>query len=245
MTDLLAARSQMAMSLGFHIIFAAIGIAMPLMMALAEWRWMLVPAFICVAVIAAYFGYCSLIDSKTAASGQASVQTALPLKLSVAEKKDQLDVTWDRNAPAIAQSKRGVLTISDGSAQRDLELSSTQLKNGRVLYSRLSGDVLLRLEVFPEGQESVSESVRIVLTEAVRSKPAAPSIAMPEAPSAVPPPTQEIAPVKKSPPPASRVPARTVTPKPSPETVPEAPVEQPAAPAPAPEIEIQRPERRR
>ncbi len=40
MSDLLAARAQMAMSLGFHIIFAAIGIAMPLMMALAEWRWL-------------------------------------------------------------------------------------------------------------------------------------------------------------------------------------------------------------
>ncbi len=39
MTDLLAARSQMAISLGFHIIFAEIGIAMPLMMVLAEWRW--------------------------------------------------------------------------------------------------------------------------------------------------------------------------------------------------------------
>ena len=39
MTDLLAARSQMGMSLAFHIIFAAIGIAMPLMMVLAEWRW--------------------------------------------------------------------------------------------------------------------------------------------------------------------------------------------------------------
>ena len=39
MTDLLAARSQMAMSLGFHIVFAAIGIAMPLMMTIAEWRW--------------------------------------------------------------------------------------------------------------------------------------------------------------------------------------------------------------
>lgn len=38
MTDLLAARSQMAMSLGFHIVFAEIGIAMPLMMVLAEWR---------------------------------------------------------------------------------------------------------------------------------------------------------------------------------------------------------------
>ncbi|HEY5219239.1 MAG TPA: cytochrome ubiquinol oxidase subunit I, partial [Gemmatimonadaceae bacterium] len=40
MTNLLAARSQMAMSLGFHIIFAEIGIAMPLMMVLAERRWM-------------------------------------------------------------------------------------------------------------------------------------------------------------------------------------------------------------
>ena len=39
MTDLLAARSQMAMSLAFHIIFAAIGIAMPLLMVIAEWRW--------------------------------------------------------------------------------------------------------------------------------------------------------------------------------------------------------------
>ena len=29
----------MAVSLGFHIVFAEIGIAMPLMMVLAEWRW--------------------------------------------------------------------------------------------------------------------------------------------------------------------------------------------------------------
>lgn len=39
MSNLLAARSQMAVSLAFHIIFAEVGIAMPLMMTLAEWRW--------------------------------------------------------------------------------------------------------------------------------------------------------------------------------------------------------------
>ncbi|MDX2192776.1 MAG: cytochrome ubiquinol oxidase subunit I [Gemmatimonadales bacterium] len=39
MTDLFAARSQMAASLGFHIIFACIGIAMPLLMVVAERRW--------------------------------------------------------------------------------------------------------------------------------------------------------------------------------------------------------------
>jgi cytochrome bd ubiquinol oxidase subunit I len=36
MSDLLAARSQMAMSLAFHIVFAVVGIAMPLLMVLAE-----------------------------------------------------------------------------------------------------------------------------------------------------------------------------------------------------------------
>src|SRR4051812_48655984 len=40
MNNLLAARSQMAMSLMFHILFAAAGIAMPLMMVVAEWRWL-------------------------------------------------------------------------------------------------------------------------------------------------------------------------------------------------------------
>ena len=39
MTDLFAARSQMAMSLGFHILFAVVGIGMPLLMVVAEQRW--------------------------------------------------------------------------------------------------------------------------------------------------------------------------------------------------------------
>jgi cytochrome d ubiquinol oxidase subunit I len=38
-SNLLAARTQMALSLGFHIVFAEIGIALPLLMVLAEWRW--------------------------------------------------------------------------------------------------------------------------------------------------------------------------------------------------------------
>src|SRR5437868_5681181 len=39
MSDLLAARSQMAVSLGFHILFAVVGIGMPVLMVLAERRW--------------------------------------------------------------------------------------------------------------------------------------------------------------------------------------------------------------
>jgi cytochrome bd ubiquinol oxidase subunit I len=39
MNDLISARSQMGVSLGFHIIFAVIGVSLPLMMTIAEWRW--------------------------------------------------------------------------------------------------------------------------------------------------------------------------------------------------------------
>src|SRR2546422_5399008 len=40
MSDFLFARSQMAMSLAFHIVFAALGIGMPLLMAIAEWMFL-------------------------------------------------------------------------------------------------------------------------------------------------------------------------------------------------------------
>src|SRR5581483_3716555 len=39
MSDLLAARSQMAISLAFHIIFAIVGVGMPALMVIAESQW--------------------------------------------------------------------------------------------------------------------------------------------------------------------------------------------------------------
>jgi cytochrome d ubiquinol oxidase subunit I len=40
MSDLRAARSQLAMSLAFHIVFAVVGMGMPLSTAPSEWRWL-------------------------------------------------------------------------------------------------------------------------------------------------------------------------------------------------------------
>jgi cytochrome d ubiquinol oxidase subunit I len=40
MDDLVAARLQMAISLGFHIVFACIGMTMPWLMAAAQWRYL-------------------------------------------------------------------------------------------------------------------------------------------------------------------------------------------------------------
>lgn len=195
-----------------------------------QWRWLLVPGFLAIAAVAGFVAYRNL-DSSKAAESSVSV-TALPLKLSVAEKQNQLDVTWDRNAPAIASAKRGVLSISDGSNRRDLDLSGAQLRNGRVLYSRLSADVNLRLEVFPEGSDSVSESIRIVSTDAPKEE------APPQAPAEAPAPRKRPVTAPKS---APRVPAVST---PSPAAA--APPSTTPAPAAAPaEVELQRPKRRR
>ena len=40
MSDFLAARSQMGMSLVFHIVFAVIGVALPFMMTISEFLWL-------------------------------------------------------------------------------------------------------------------------------------------------------------------------------------------------------------
>jgi cytochrome d ubiquinol oxidase subunit I len=39
-SDFLIARSLMALSLGFHIIFAVVGMGMPVLMTIAEWQWL-------------------------------------------------------------------------------------------------------------------------------------------------------------------------------------------------------------
>jgi cytochrome d ubiquinol oxidase subunit I len=40
LSNLFAARMQMAISLGFHILFAVVGIALPLMMSISEALWL-------------------------------------------------------------------------------------------------------------------------------------------------------------------------------------------------------------
>jgi hypothetical protein len=198
-----------------------------------QWRWLLVPGFLAIAGVSGFVAYRNL-DSAKASGGLISGDPALPLKLSVSERKSQLDVTWDRNAQSVTRARRGVLSISDGSKRRDLELSGPQLRNGRVLYSRLSGDVNLRLEVFPDGQPSVVESIRIISTEAPPAEPLRP-VAV-QRPAAAPKPKSRSVP---SPPRIASHPApsRGVL-----DAAPKTPVVPPAQP---PEEELSRPERRR
>jgi hypothetical protein len=206
------------------------------------WPGLLVPLFLAIAGVAGFFAYRNVGTSTLPAAYPVGIDSALPLKLSVAETQNQLEVTWDRNAPAIASAKRGVLTISDGSNRRDLELSGPQLRNGRVLYSRLSGDVNLRMEVFPEGRRSVSESIRIVSSDESRTAEPPPAVAPVAVNRAT---KKKAAPeaAKISPAPASRAPSRLAPAPVAAEPTPAPPV--PPPPAAPVEVELQRPAVRR
>lgn len=72
---------------------------------------------------------------------------------------DNLHVKWDRDAPAIRKSQRGVLTITDGGYGKDVQLDGSQLQNGSVVYRHSSSNVRFRLEVFTGPRTSVTETI--------------------------------------------------------------------------------------
>ncbi|HWR52189.1 MAG TPA: hypothetical protein VN428_13845 [Bryobacteraceae bacterium] len=84
------------------------------------------------------------------------------LSLVVLEYGDNLHLSWDREALAVASAARGTLTIVDGDRIRTLDLSAAQLHDGSVIYRRLTPDVRLKLEVFLSEKSSVAESWRLV-----------------------------------------------------------------------------------
>jgi cytochrome d ubiquinol oxidase subunit I len=43
MNDFIAARGQMALSLGFHIIFSCVGMVMPFLMAFSHYKYLIDP----------------------------------------------------------------------------------------------------------------------------------------------------------------------------------------------------------
>ena len=81
------------------------------------------------------------------------------LSLKVAKVGDALNLTWDRQAPAVRSSGRGVLSIKDGDNNQSLVLDVNDLQNGSVVYRKPSPSVTFKLEVFPRDRLLVTESV--------------------------------------------------------------------------------------
>ncbi|RPJ81036.1 MAG: hypothetical protein EHM13_11105, partial [Acidobacteria bacterium] len=104
-------------------------------------------------------GYLAAAQVRPApAPAQRAHRNPYALSLLVVEYRDNLHLTWDRDAPPLASAMSAVLSITDSSQTRTLDLSAAQLRAGSVIYRRVTSRVRFRLEVLLKDKRTVSET---------------------------------------------------------------------------------------
>jgi hypothetical protein len=91
---------------------------------------------------------------------QASYESALALK--VAPLPHQLEIRWNRAAPAIASATKGSMSISEGGVTESIPFDQQELREGYVAYTPKTNDVSVRLEVMGKDGAVTRESIRVV-----------------------------------------------------------------------------------
>ncbi len=120
--------------------------------------WLLAASALLALLIVVY----SQLSKRTedTAKAKAANDSHLGLKLEPAGSGWRL--SWNPDAPVTSKATKGHLLISDGSFRKFLDLDSSDLQGGSIVYTPLTDDVVLRLEVDKvDSSTTVSESVRV------------------------------------------------------------------------------------
>jgi hypothetical protein len=101
-----------------------------------------------------------LLGFQAASTVRPTVPGGDPYSLSLNADKsgDNLHIKWDRQAPAIRTAQKGVLSIEDGAYSKTVDLDSSQLQTGSVVYHHNSNHVRFRLEVYAKERDSLAET---------------------------------------------------------------------------------------
>jgi periplasmic protein TonB len=93
----------------------------------------------------------------------ASDMSASPdLGLKLEKLGTDLRLKWDTSSPAFLKASQGHLEITDGAIHKNVDLNASDLRGGSIVYSPLTNDVVLKLEIDSANSPPVSESVRTV-----------------------------------------------------------------------------------
>jgi hypothetical protein len=103
------------------------------------------------------------------------------LHLDAHQTADELEISWDRLAPVVANASRGILSITDGPARKNIELTATETRSGRFSYHSFHPDVLFRLQIYGDGLQASGDTLRFVsvaqpIAGRPPSKPAEPGV---------------------------------------------------------------------
>ena len=100
--------------------------------------------------------------------------------LRASSEAQTVHLTWDANSPAIRDSYRGEIEISDGGKNSRVSLSSEELHAGKMSYQPQSGDVGFEITVYPRNGDPIQDSTRFIAP--VPSAPTEPPQLLPASP---------------------------------------------------------------
>ena len=83
------------------------------------------------------------------------------LHLDARPSGQQIQITWDSNAPQAVGATRALLAVTDGNTHRDIELTPAEVKSGKYGYTPSHGDVELRLILYAKGVGVSGDAVRL------------------------------------------------------------------------------------
>jgi len=119
-----------------------------------SWYWL--PLSFCFLLLGVFLGFLAALNFQPQPP---AVSEYFRVGLAAENSGDDVHVKWDRQAPAIRAAQRGVLTIEDGHYSKTLDLDSSQLQNGSVVYRRSSNSVHFRLQLFTGPRNTLIETV--------------------------------------------------------------------------------------
>ena len=85
-----------------------------------------------------------------------------PLSLAVIERDGQLQIQWNHASKSLDGAAGGMLEIVDGPDKRDIPMNRNELAQGSFTYTRMTGDVQVRLVVNTAGGQRMEEASRFL-----------------------------------------------------------------------------------
>jgi len=130
-------------------------------------------------------------------SHPATAQDSSGLSLRVERSAGELLLSWNRDSEAIKNAAHATLSIADGDQHENVDMDLNQLRNGSIVYSPSTADVVFQLSVTGKDSSRVqSESVRVLRTRPSPMPDNTPAVA---AKTAVPPANLSAAPAPNTP----------------------------------------------
>ncbi len=81
------------------------------------------------------------------------------LDVVVSKSGANLQIKWNRQALAIRNAQKGLLTIHDGNNTTPVPLNASDLQSGSVVYPPYSEHVTFRMDVILNAKETLTETV--------------------------------------------------------------------------------------